>query len=127
LETNSSDSHFFSLSFQVAKLAIETHKFRKARLLLFSIQGMLDRIASNDVQQEEYDMFIQQTADLDRTLAQCERENEGKKKKRDISDKMANRLYNMRAAPQDAFLSSTRKDVSNKKRNLMFVGDVDVW
>jgi len=59
-----------------AKLALEkSDGFVSARMILFAYQRMLDRAAQNDQQQEEYDMYIQQSADLDRALRDASKES----------------------------------------------------
>jgi len=75
---------------------------------------LLDRIAVNDEQQEEYDIFIQKSEELDDQLRALARV--GKKAK--VSDNNARVLYFFKNVPKNEFLCGSRKDVSKRKKHI---------
>jgi len=93
--------------------ALNDKDFKEARNKLFGMQRLLDRLAQTDEQQEEYDIFIQRSNELDAELRPLA---ESSKKK--LSDKGAKCFYNYKAAPLTMFLAGTRKDISKRKKHV---------
>jgi len=102
--------------------ALQLKLFNEARMRIFRMQRLLDRLAQNDEQQEEYDIFIQKTTELDQEL---ETLISGNAKK--VSDKAAKVFYNYKAAPKVLFLAGTRKDISKRKKHVGEIKSLNVY
>jgi hypothetical protein len=97
---------------QAANFALTLGEYLTARQYLFSYQQLLDRAAQTDVQQEEYDIFLKLSEELDRELSSLMKTG---KKRAALSDTATKVLYEMRSLPKQQCLAGVRKDVSNRK------------
>jgi len=66
------------------------------------------------MQQEEYDIYIQKSEELDVQLRTLE--SYGKKAK--VSDAAARVIYFYKNAPKNEFLCGARKDISKRKKHI---------
>jgi len=96
----------------VAARALVNKEYKEARQCLFSMQQLLDRLAQTDEQQEEYDIFVKVSQELDIELEKLIKNPEK------VSDKSAKVFYNYKAAPKVMFLAGTRKDISKRKKHV---------
>jgi len=94
-----------------AKLALNK-EYKEARKKLFVMQQLLDRLAQSDEQQEEYDIFIKFSQELDSELKSLTSSNTK------VSDKAAKCFYTYRTAPKIQFLAGSRKDISTRKKHV---------
>jgi hypothetical protein len=72
----------------------------------------LDRAAVTDEQQEEYDIFVQQTEELERQLAKTD------KTKKVLQDQTAKVLFDKCSSPVNQFYSGTHKQVGTRKKHV---------
>mmetsp|Transcript_14797 Transcript_14797/g.16430 ORF Transcript_14797/g.16430 Transcript_14797/m.16430 type:complete len:851 (-) Transcript_14797:59-2611(-) len=97
---------------QSAKMALEKKMYKDARINLFTTQTLLDRVAQTDEQQEEYDIFIQQSEELERQLSKTK---SGKKSV--IQDDTAKVLFSQKHSPMNQYVSGRRKQISGRKKH----------
>jgi len=97
-----------------AKKSLDKKLYEEARNDLFDIQRLLNRIAITDEQQEEYDIFIQKSEEIDTKLRHLAKQ--GKKAK--MTDEVARVLYYFKNVTKNEFLSGSRIDVSKLKKHI---------
>jgi len=80
---------------------------------LLSTQKLLDRVSVNDLQQEEYDIYIKLIYDLDVTLR-------GLTAKSQILsvDKATQTFYDTKSLSYTEFVAGSRKDISKRKKHV---------
>jgi uncharacterized protein YcbK (DUF882 family) len=100
---------------QAANFALTSDEYLAARQYLVTYQQLLDRAAQTDVQQEEYDIFLKLSEELDRELSQLMKTA---KKRTTLSDTATKILYEMRSLPKQQCLAGVRKDISNRKKHI---------
>jgi len=102
--------------------ALQNKQFKEAKMRIFVMQRLLDRLAQTDEQQEEYDIFIQKTTELDEELSSLIK---GSSKK--VSDKAARVFYTYKAAPKALFLAGNRKDISKRKKHVGEIKKLNIY
>jgi hypothetical protein len=100
---------------QAANFALTLGDYLTARQYLFSYQQLLDRAAQTDTQQEEYDIFLKLSEQLDQELSKLMQASRSKKGSNELTDTATKVLYEMRALPKQQCLAGVRKDISSRK------------
>lgn len=101
---------------QSAKIALQEENYEEARMALYSVQSLLDRLAQTDEQQEEYDIFIQRSEELEKELKKYVNKKSSKGGK--VNDASAKVFFSMKNAAKIDYLAGTRKDISSRKKHV---------
>jgi len=103
-----------SVTQQTAKLLLGEEKlYEAARNKLISAQMLFDRTATNDEQQEEYDIFVREIEPLD----SCLRDLITGRNNKAISERAA-KIFDLQSAPLIQFQAGSKKDISNRKKHV---------
>lgn len=104
----------FSVVQNTARQAMKDKKYAKGRERLLATQKMLDRCATTDEQQEEYDIFIREVETLDGSLMDLLDE----KAKKSSSDKATKVFLDLQSLPHVQFQAGSKKDISSRKKHV---------
>lgn len=98
-----------------AGMVVTAREYAAARDHLLAVQRMLDRAATVDAQQEEYDAFVDQADKLDDTIAKLQLS-----KKKRLDDDSSTLLNQMLATQRSSLLAGSRKRdlVAGRKRHV---------
>jgi small GTP-binding protein len=100
---------------QCGKMCLESEdNFMTARRVIFATQDLLDKAAQNDEQQEEYDIFLQRSAELDSELAKFT--TKGRKEK--MTDLTTKIFYEMKNKYRVDLQCGKKKDISTRKNHI---------
>lgn len=114
---NNCDVSVVSLSAvqNAARRAMVSSEFAEARDRLLATQKMLDRCATTDEQQEEYDIYIREVEKLDDCLREltC-----GTGKSKITKDQAMKVFFDLQAVPHVQFQAGSKKDVSSRKKHV---------
>lgn len=120
-ETNLDVAVFSSCAIQEAIRLAQNNQLTEARQHLFACQRLLDRAATTNSQQEEYDIFIEQSDDLDTELKNCERRAAHSKKTAEIFTDTSVKLFHRKNQQGlTIYLSGERKKkaVTQRKNHI---------
>jgi hypothetical protein len=99
-----------------ARLAGNHQDYQAARDRLLSTQKLLDRCATTDEQQEEYDIFIREIEKLDECLLELA-SGESRNKKA-LMEQATKIFFNSQTVSLVQFQSGSKKDVSSRKKHV---------
>lgn len=108
-------------SIQEAIRMAQCKQLAEARQHLYATQRLLDRAATTNAQQEEYDIFIEQSDELETELKSCERRLKTSKKSDDmLTDTTVKLFYRKNQQGLNTYLSGERKKkvVSQRKNHI---------
>jgi len=100
-----------------AHLAVLDKDYEGARDRLFEMLTLLERIATSDLQQEEYDIFVEKSEQLDAELKPLA-SHKKKEKEAKVGDGAAKCFYFYQHASKQLFLAGARKDISHRKKHV---------
>lgn len=102
---------------RAASLCVLDKNYKLAHQALSQMMQLLERIATTDVQQEEFDIFVEKSDELEAALKPLTSTSLSSFSL-SVSDATAKCFYFYQHAPLALFLAGARKDIRNRKKHV---------